>query len=511
MPLSLPKFIWAYVAYAFTSLCSVCLMTGLKSAYRSDCIDNTTPSSSRALFEASSATLVFALSTLVFNALLQLLKPRSKSAWAVAVRIFQNWQPSYFIIVSCQRIILTALLIEDAARDGTASCALPPSHLRLLLAALIAWNIALLLIGMSAILFDLTEDCTAALRRSAYVLFAICCFLDSIGAVVWGNTMAPLVSISIGSFRFTLDEQITSSNASQTLISIYFLVQSFRSSSGRAWAFAPLRFELNAITLTETSLQHFAPRPALLLAHVDLPSSSVDAHATSADRPQFDSDTNASASQPAFASDTVYPQIEERPGFISRLRYRWIQFQSRQIARCHVFVIPCVSSQHSSAAAGSYECVELTRPLLQLPLLRLLHAFADAHANLYIAVITLLGLGSFMCQTLLGTNDQKGQACLVLNSAAFVLSLGFISSKRYALDKVAAKQIMFSFRFVIVSLFLAAMIALGSFLSHRGITSPWQTSAGAVFALIFLICVLLDCSPNLPAFAQTCISVAPCP
>ncbi len=108
---------------------------GLKSAFRSECIDNRTASSSSALFEVSTAALVFALSTLVFIALLQLFKPRSKSAWAVAVRIFQNWQPSYFIIVSCQRITLTALLIENAARDGTASCALRPPHLSLLLAA----------------------------------------------------------------------------------------------------------------------------------------------------------------------------------------------------------------------------------------------------------------------------------------------------------------------------------------------------------------------------------------
>jgi hypothetical protein len=64
-----------------------------------------------------------------------------------------------------------------------------------------------------------------------------------------------------------------------------------------------------------------------------------------------------------------------------------------------------------------------------------------------------------------------------------------------------------SFRFMVLALFLAVMVALGARTSHLGTTSPWQTVSGAVLSLIFLTCALLDCSPHLPAFSQTCISV----
>jgi hypothetical protein len=505
MPAPPRTFYLAFAASAIASVCGMCLFTALKSVFRSECVVGRVPSSASLLFETSTAALVFALIALACNILLQLCKPRSYSACALAGRICHNWQPSYFIIASLQKSILTALLIVDASHKEAFTC--PPASLRsYLLAVAFAWHAALFSIGLSAIGLDLDRDVTPALRRSAYSLFAFCALVDAFGSFVWGNTLATLVTISIASYQISLDRHITSSIGTQVVISMYFLVQSLRSRSGRAWAVAPLRFELNVTSASELSL------PQLIDASVVLPLAPTAA-APIANHDSDDKDTISVSQSAAAIPDEAAPRAREFHDVMSRMRRRWFVFQRRNIELCRVFVVPCVIHQNSNSERGarrsSLEGLELTRPLLQLRCLRCLHHVAEGHPNIYIAAITLLGLSSFLCQSLLNTNHSKGQATLTFNSAVFSLGLGFISSRRNTIDRVAARHVMSSFRFIVLALFLAAMISLSARTSHLGTTSPWQTASAVVLSLIFLTCALLDCSPHLPAFSQTCISVAP--
>jgi hypothetical protein len=506
MPVSLRTFHWTFVASAVTSICGACLLAALKSVFRAQCIDGNAASSNESLlFQVAAATLVFSVIAIVGNFALLLSKPLAQGGRAAAGSIFHNWQPSYFIIVSCQKIILTTLVIEDASRDLALACA-SVSVQSYLLAAAFAWNLALLFLGVTAICFDVDRSINPALRRWFYSVFALCALLDAIGSFAWGNMMASLVSVSIASFSFTLDQHVTSTICSQLVISTYFLVHSLRTGSGRAWHFPPLRFELKASDATEISMPQMndsvTDTPLVSAAAseikfggcVEESSANVQEHATKPDESSRQANEDSHATGP----------------LTSRLRHRWFRFQRRQIGRCRVFFIPCVVHPLLDAARGpseSLEGLEICRPLLTLRWLRHLHRFAEAHTNVYIATITLLGVASFSCQLLLITNEGKGQGTLVFNSAVFVLGLGFISSKRNTVDKVAAIHVISSFRFIVLALFLSVMIALGARTSHLGTTSAWQTVSGAVLSLIFLTCALLDCSPHLPAFSQTCISV----
>lgn len=506
MPVSLRTFYWTFLASAVSSICGACLLAALKSVFRSRCIDGNVASSNESLlFQVAAATLVLSVIAILSNVALLLSEPLAQGGWAAAGSIFHNWQPSYFVIVSCQKIVLTALVIEDASRDLTLAC-VSVSVQRYLLAAAFAWNVALLFVGVSAICFDVDRDINPALRRWFYCVFELCSLLDAIGSFAWGNMMASLVSISIASFSFTLDQHVTSTICSQLVISTYFLVHSLRTGSGCAWHFPPLRFELKASDAMEISLPQMndsvTEKPLVSAAASEIrlggcieeSTANAQAHATKPDESSHQANKDSHATGP----------------LISRLRHRWFRFQRRQIGRCRVFFIPCVVHPLLEAARGPrdpLEGLEITRPLLTLRWLRHLHRFAEAHTNIYIATITLLGVASFSCQLLLKTNEEKGQGTLVFNSAVFILGLGFISSKRNTLDKVAAIHVISSFRFLVLALFLAVMVALGARTSHLGTTSPWQTVSGAVLSLIFLTCALLDCSPHLPAFSQTCISV----
>lgn len=81
------------------------------------------------------------------------------------------------------------------------------------------------------------------------------------------------------------------------------------------------------------------------------------------------------------------------------------------------------------------------------------------------------------------------------------------SCKRHNLDKVAAKYVASSFRFVVCVVFLAAFVALDARAAYLGKLSQWQAAAVAVLTLPFLVSALADCSPRLSAFSQICISV----
>ena len=103
MPVSLRTFHWTFVASAVTSICAACLLAALKSVFRAQCIDGNAASSNESLlFQVAAATLVFSVIAIVGNVALLLSKPLAQGGRAAAGSIFHNWQPSYFIIVSCQ-------------------------------------------------------------------------------------------------------------------------------------------------------------------------------------------------------------------------------------------------------------------------------------------------------------------------------------------------------------------------------------------------------------------------
>jgi hypothetical protein len=83
-----------------------------------------------------------------------------------------------------------------------------------------------------------------------------------------------------------------------------------------------------------------------------------------------------------------------------------------------------------------------------------------------------------------------------------IILLAYLSSKSYGLDRVAAKYVALSFRFVTCAVLGAVFIVLEILSVH-----PTRAAASAVLILLFLTCSLLDCSPHTPASSQIFITV----
>jgi hypothetical protein len=95
-----------------------------------------------------------------------------------------------------------------------------------------------------------------------------------------------------------------------------------------------------------------------------------------------------------------------------------------------------------------------------------------------------------------------------LNFCMCIMMLGFLSSKRCGLDRVAVKHVALSFRFAIFVTLLASQVALD--IRRQIVTMDIQFAnvvAFAFLALLFCLCILLDCSPHLPPSVQIYISV----
>jgi hypothetical protein len=91
-----------------------------------------------------------------------------------------------------------------------------------------------------------------------------------------------------------------------------------------------------------------------------------------------------------------------------------------------------------------------------------------------------------------------------------IMTLGFLSSKRYGLDRVAVKHVALSFRFAIFVTLLATNVALSSREVYTIEKHPLTVVAYALSTLLFCLCILLDCSPHLPPWVQIFISVNAC-
>jgi len=243
------------------------------------------------------------------------------------------------------------------------------------------WSCAVLMAALSAMCGDREAQLSPALRRCAYGLLALVLLLDAIGSVVWGNPLASDASFSVtANFSVLLDNQLTSSIASQVVIALHFVYVSCRSGRGRGWAYASLRFELDECG------------KSMLMSMPMVPTMTGS---------RKESGATASAATPMLASDAsaraeLQPAGAARWKALSRLRQRWLQFQQRQVSRCRVFVVPCVAMR--GAGGGGEAVFVLARPAFDLRLLRPLQRLADAHPRLYIGFgFFFLAVPSIVC------------------------------------------------------------------------------------------------------------------
>jgi hypothetical protein len=216
------------------------------------------------------------------------------------------------------------------------------------------WSCAVLMAALSAMCCDREAQLPPALRRCAYGVLALVLLLDAIGSVVWGNPLASDVSFSVTeNFSVLLDNQLTSSIASQVVLALHFVYVSCRSGRGRGWAYASLRFELD-----ECGKSMLMSMPIV----ATMTGSGMESGAA------------ASAATPMLASDASARAELQNAGAarwkaLSRLRQRWLQFQQRQVSRCRVFVVPCVAMRDAGGGGGEAVIV-MARPALDLRWLR---------------------------------------------------------------------------------------------------------------------------------------------
>ena len=88
-----------------------------------------------------------------------------------------------------------------------------------------------------------------------------------------------------------------------------------------------------------------------------------------------------------------------------------------------------------------------------------------------------------------------------------ILIFGFLSSKRYGLDRVAVKHVVVSFRFAIFVALLVTNAALNIRIVYTLDEHPSTAASFFFLTLLFCLCILLDCSPHLPRSVQIYISV----
>jgi hypothetical protein len=177
-------------------------------------------------------------------------------------------------------------------------------------------------------------------------------------------------------------------------------------------------------------------------------------------------------------------------------------------------MIPCVIVQAYRGTAPVE--VSLLRPSLEVMILRPLQHLAQAHPKRYCScAFTFLALPSLFSAMFLNPSF-RGVLTLLFNSFMFVAFLAIISSRQYNLDKVAVKYVALSFRFAVFVVLLSQWIALdvrrAYLVLSQGptsiyVTTFWDVAAVAVLALFFCVCLLLDCSPNLPAVVQIFVTV----
>jgi hypothetical protein len=278
---------------------------------------------------------------------------------------------------------------------------------------------------------------------------------------------------------------MTSCIMSQVVIALHFLYVSCRSRRGRGWAYASLRFELDECG--KLSMQSLAPLTS---------ARNESGPAASMTTPMM---RETASSQPVYAG--------ARRSVFARLRQLWLQFQQRRMLRCRVFVIPCAAVQRENQFA-------LAQPVFRLPCLRPLQWLADTYPKPYVLfALAFIATKTFFTSVFFTffAGTAFGAAFLVVSLLMVVHMLGFLSSRRWGLDRAAARHVAKSFRFIIVAVLLSMDVALAARDAYSARYSnpilPFDTAAASLF---WCLCLLLDCSPHVPSDVQLFISVHAC-
>jgi hypothetical protein len=368
------------------------------------------------------------------------------------------------------------------------------------------WDCAVLLAGVCVMYTDIDPHFTPAMRRWAQRGLALCLCVDAVGSYVWGNDVAGTVSVSVSRFDFVLDSQMTSCVTSQAVLGVYFAYVGWLSRRGRGWYYASLRFELDECGRASLSRRSVA-RDAQDVK---------ESMASSSSQPPalFEHLASVATTEAAVGRDGL--QSEADGGLFStafvRARLRLLQFQSQQLSQCRVFVIPCVAA----SGAGGVADFAVVRPAFDLRLLRPLQRVADAHPKFYASfTFFCLVVPSVACAVVLKA-QVRGIPCFFLNFAIGLCFLGFISSRHYNVDRVAVRHVVLSFRYMLIVVLTLQWIALevrrANLVVSQGLasiydTTPWSVAAVTMLALCFCSCLLLDCSPHLPAAIQIIVTV----
>jgi hypothetical protein len=116
MPLTLP-FRAVFAASAVALSCCACLLALLKSALRAEC-----PAPGGSSHRPVVIVCVVAAALCLVASAAHLVKSR---AWTQAAALCSKWQPVYFVIVSVQRLVLTAIVayavVTGSGRAGSCS------------------------------------------------------------------------------------------------------------------------------------------------------------------------------------------------------------------------------------------------------------------------------------------------------------------------------------------------------------------------------------------------------
>jgi hypothetical protein len=494
----------AFAASAIAVTCCVCLVTALKRVFRSECIEGQDAGRSGSALRPTITSLLVAAALALAATAACVAKPLSQRAATVVVTMCSKWQPVYFMVVSVQKVALRAL-VASYARGSTvqreAGCGMSADVEGQCLAAALVWDSAVLLAGVCVIYTDIDSNFTPAMRRLAQCGLALCLCVDAVGSYVWGNDVAGTVSVSVSRFEFVLDNQMTSCVTSQAVLGVYFAYVGWRSRRGRGWYYASLRFELDVCGQASLSRRSVA-RDAQ-----DVKESMV----SSSSQPPalFEHLASAATTEAAVGRDGL--QSEADGGLfstaLSRARQRLLQFQSQQLSKCRVFVIPCVAV----SGAGGVADFALARPAFDVRLLRPLQRVADAHPKFYVNfMFFFLAVPVFISSV-----AMKPQVREIPNLFLFIVMdicwLGFLSSRHYNVDKVAVKHVVLSFRFLLFVVLLLQGIALEARRAHLVLnqgaasiydTTPLVVSTIALVSVAFCLCLLFDCSPQLPAAIQ---------
>jgi hypothetical protein len=482
-----------FAAFAITAVCCASLHAVLKSVYRSECInDNAGEIASDGIVRPTAIACIAAAALSLVANIVFALKIGIKEAWAVAASICSKWQPLYFAVVSAQRVILRVVVFSRKVQV----CPLSSQNEGVIQAAMLVLDCAILVAGVSIIARDCAMDWLPVKRRFAYFALTTCLLVDAISSFISGNVIQTGVSLSIGDFNFLLDNQIASCITSQAIIALHLLFVSCRSRSGRGWAYASLRFELDECGRVSMS--------NLITPVIKGDSSFLETTASCAcvSKPGSSPKSDAHIVHHAVGSSSLF----------TRLKHQIDRFQERHLSQCRLFVIPC--AENDAIEADVCAGFRISRPAFDIRCLRPLQRLADAHPKKYCSFgFFVFAIPATACNILMRslTSDDSIQilsSCIVfMNSGMLIMALGYVSSKQHGLDRVAVKHVASSFRFLTCVFLLVGAIVLQTRFYLALNVYPMRAVAFFIICLFFLASLLLDCSPNLPASIQIFITV----